>query len=346
MPPGGGVFGQWNGGNVNASQCTTSTATVPLLRCVAASGSAAIATGVCGDFQADNTLTLATRPNGALLAVTGHSRTGSPLHVGGSFVSLGGIEATNTEDLDGSLFANGDVKVSSPMTVGGDATIAGALDASNKVSIKGALHLSSPLSDNSTQNVSASSIENDAVATASPLDCAHAPDPAALVSTLGIDEGDSLANVTSPTTVSLGCGTYSLSAVAINNTLDLHVDGHTVMVVEGDFHVASPFHVTIAAGASLDLLVGGSLLVDNTFDVTQTGGLTDAQSGAWVGVGGQVHVAAPFTLDGWLLAPKGALGVDNTVALTGAAYVGSLRVSSPVNVAAGPSFDAVGCVLP
>ena len=327
-------------GNVNATQCTTTTADVPMLRCLAASGSASLATAVCGDLAADNTLTVGP------LAVAGHSRTGAPLHVAGSFTSLGGADATNTEDITGDLLANADVTVSSPMHVGGLASIRGALAAKNTVSITGALHLGQPLDANAAKNVTASSIATDAAVTASPLDCAHAPDLAALLAGAAIDEGDALASVTEPTTLTVGCGRYALSTVAVNNTLDLHIDGHTVMLVKGDFHIAAPMHITIAAGGSLDLLVGGSLFIDNTLAIAQSGGLTGTASGAWVAVGGEVHVAAPLTLDGWLLAPKGALGVDNTVSLAGAAYVGALRVASPMNVTPGPSFDGAGCVLP
>ncbi len=42
---------------------------------------------------------------------------------------------------------------------------------------------------------------------------------------------------------------------------------------------------------------------------------------------GAVKVSAPLAIDGWLLAPTSELGLDNTLKLRGAAYVGSLRVA-------------------
>ena len=116
--------------------------------------------------------------------------------------------------------------------------------------------------------------------------------------------------------------------------------GPTVLVVEGDVKVASPVRILVEHDATLDMAIGGSLQIDNTLDV----GDPTRPEATWLAVAGEVRVASPFEIDGWLLAPRGALRGDNTVDVHGAAYVGPLRVASPMVVDPSLSFDPAGCL--
>ncbi len=166
------------------------------------------------------------------------------------------------------------------MHVKGSAQVTGNLDARNTVAIGGVLHLGRALDANASKNVTASSIVQDAATVVSPLACSHAPDLGALLASAS-GAGNALASVKEPTDVTLGCGSYSLSSLGIDNTLAMHVEGHTTIVVKGDVRIAAPMRIELAAGASLDLLIGGSLDVANTLSITSAGDL-GVDTGAWV----------------------------------------------------------------
>lgn len=333
-----------HGGHIDVSSCSAVARVPEAARCVAPSGTR-VALGLCAELAADNTLTLDDRPSqvdSTLLAVDGSSRVSSPLHVEGDFVADGGLDSTNTTDVSGSLWVGGDWAVSSPAHVDGDAFVAGGLQATNSVTIEGVLHVAS---SSSLDNVTAGDVQNGPVSVDSALDCQNAPDIAALVAQAkDRDDGDlglhALEDITRPSDVTLGCGTYVVNRIEANNTLAFHVEGPTVLVVLGDFHVASPVTIDVDDGASLDLVIGGSLAIDNTLSIRALGD----PSSTWVGVNDGVRIAAPFDLDGYLVAPRADVEANNTFDLEGAALVRGLHVASPIGVHAGPWLSPDGCV--
>ena len=332
------------GGHIDASRCGDVDPSPERPRCVAPSGSPRVAVGLCGDLDADNTLTVETRASddvSIFLAVDGSSRTASPIRVGGDWEAAGGLTSTNTSEVGGTLRVGADWAVSSPAHVAGDAFVVGSLAASNTVSIDGALHVSS---SSNLDNVTAGQVVEEQVAFPSTLDCADAPDVKALVDgAVGRDDGGlsrhALENVTIPTDLTLGCGTYVLSSLEANNTLAIHVVGPTVLVVQGDFHVASPVSIDVDDDATLDLAIGGSLAIDNTLSIRALGD----PSSVWVGVDAGIRVAAPFDLDGYLVAPDANLDANNTFDLEGSMLVRSLHVASPVVVHDGAWLSPDGC---
>ena len=348
-PSNGGTTSPAFTGTVDVSACGGNQPNVPLVRCVAPADATGVTLAVCGDLGADNTLTLdALSPANAgvlALGVEGHSRTAAPLHVAGSFTSLGGIEADNTEDVSGVLSSGADLTVAAPLHVGSDAFVGGSLVANNTVSISGTLHVGANPSGN---NVTAGSVVNDPVTVAAPLDCFHAPNIASLVhDTLQPSVGDlaavpldALASITTTTSVNLGCGRYHFSGIGADNVLSIHIDGSVVMILDGDFRIGAPTTIDLAPGATLDLIVAGNLEVDNTFSIHAAG------ASSWVGVGGDIKIGAPVTLDGYLVAPSSNLEADNTLAINGAAYVGALHVAAPLVVTPVSALSAGACVLP
>jgi cytoskeletal protein CcmA (bactofilin family) len=304
-----------------------------------------MALAVCGDLAAENTLTLDPRTaagaDGAALVVSGRTRVGSPLRVGGAFTSVTGIEGDNTEDIAGALRTNGDWRVGSPAKVGGDATVGGLLTANNTVEVTGTLRVAS--STGSAKVTSGQRIDGP-VSVASPIDCAGAPDIAALVRAGGDPNVghvhptpiDALADVREKTTASIGCDRYRFSQIVAQGELVLRVEGNAVIVVDGDVRIKAPTRIELAPNATLDLAIGGALEIENTFSIS--GGP------AWVGVKQRVRVGSPTEISGWLIAPTAAIAVENTLTLTGGAFLGPVRVGSPVVVKQGGSVAADGCV--
>jgi hypothetical protein len=289
------------------------------------------------------------------VAVDGDARTSSPLHVAGAMTVSGHVDADNTQEIDGPLQVGGDWSTSSPVHVAGDVFLGGALLATNTVTIDGTLHV--PVAPD-TQALDAGDVSVGPVSVAPALACGDAPalgsmlqawlddhafdDASAGTWDMGGLDVDDLADVRGPTEITLGCGRYRFSSIGAHNTLALRVTGPTVLVIEGDVRVASPMRITVEDGARLDMLIGGSLQIDNTLDV----GDPARPEATWLAVGGAVRVASPFELHGWLLAPTGELRGDNTVDVHGAAFVGLLRVASPMRVDPALSTSGDGCVVP
>ncbi|MEO7110081.1 MAG: hypothetical protein ABI183_06560 [Polyangiaceae bacterium] len=319
---------------------------LPALRCAAASGAPRIALALCGDLVADNTLTL--DASGGNLVVSGTSTTSAPLVVSGDFESAGTIDARNTQQVSGSLRGGADWNTSAPVTIGGDALLAGSLNATNTVTVTGKLQAAA-VHSNQTPSVNAGQIIDGAAPFASELDCQNRPNISALANGVvadatiaGVFPSNSLENVNSPTDISIACGPYVLTNVAVNSPLTIHVLDAATLVIRGNLTIASPLVIDVASGAKFDLVVGGDVAVNNTLTISGGGAAT-----TFVAVGGALNVAAPLQLDGSLVV-DGQLDANNTVTISGAAFLSGLHVASPVQVHAGaspaPAFGGNGCL--
>ena len=156
---------------------------------------------------------------------------------------------------------------------------------------------------------------------------------------------DSLVDVNATTDLTLGCGPYALSSIAVYAPLTVHVTEPTVLMVEGDLIIEAPLVIDVADGASLDLVVGGDVNVNNTFTLGDAASPTTT----WLAVGGALNVAAPLNVRGSLFV-GGDVEANNTVVVSGAAYLGPLHVAAPVQIGGGttpqPGFAGDGCFSP
>jgi hypothetical protein len=140
-----------------------------------------------------------------------------------------------------------------------------------------------------------------------------------------------------PAYVDLGACSYAQPNLQLDNTLEVHIHGDVTWVIDGDLHIAAPLDILLDPGAHLDWTIGGALEVDNTLTI---------EGPTTLNVGGPIHIAAPMKLDGSLIAPQSRVEVDNTLDVTGAAYVGSLRVASPMRVEGQTLLREDGCSAP
>jgi hypothetical protein len=74
---------------------------------------------------------------------------------------------------------------------------------------------------------------------------------------------DSMSALTTAQSFSLSCGKYYFRSVSSLSAIDWQIEGHVVVFVPGDFAVRGELTVTLAPGAQLDLLIGGSLLLSS-----------------------------------------------------------------------------------
>ncbi|CAN5186777.1 hypothetical protein BH09MYX1_BH09MYX1_35870 [soil metagenome] len=341
-----GIWAFAAGGTHDVSLCELKRTDPATLRCDAPNTGARVGFATCGDLIADNTLTVERREAPISVAAGGAILTSSPVHVAGSMIAFGRIDGTNTQDVDGDLQAGTGWTTSAPVSVGGDAFVGIGFDAKNSASIAGTLHVPE---GSDVNRVSAGSIVFGAVNVALPIDCASMPIVASIAASATTTRDPAAARaipplalspVKAPTDVTMGCGTYVLSSIDVQNTLAIHIVGRTVLVVQGDVHVSAPMTIDLADGASLDLVIVGKLEVDNTLRI----GNASAPNATWMGVGSSIRVASPMELSGTLFAPQAAAAFDNTFDVDGAVVVASARIAAPLVVHDGPALGHDGCV--
>lgn len=141
--------------------------------------------------------------------------------------------------------------------------------------------------------------------------------------------------ITEPASVVLEGCSYAQPSLQVDNTLDVRIRGDLHWIIQGDLHIAAPLRIALDPGAQLTWHITGALRVDNTLTV---------QGPTSLRVDGPIHIAAPTTLDGSLIAPSSRLDVDNTLTIEGAAYVGDLHVAAPMNIGGSASLDEAGCL--
>lgn len=335
------------GGYTDASWCDGGALDVPppSRACSTAGASSALALGVCGDLRADNTLTVRSPGQYALVAAGGDTTTSAPLRIEGSLISHGTIDARNTQHVDRHLSTAGSWIVSAPVSAGQDVFVSRVIDARNTVTVGGTVHVIDP---NAARGVVAGAMRVGPTHVAPPLDCGRAPHPAELARALLEDGGgwsrvelgrDGTQSVREPTELVLGCGRYVLPTTTIEDTLDLRIRGDVVLVIDGSLRVAAPMVVHLDPDAKLALIIRDGLEIDNALTIAP--GREPGRT--WLAVGGDVRVSAPLRLSGALVMPDGELLGDNTIEIHGQALVGSLRIAAPMEVVLDQPDDALMC---
>ncbi|HEX7667174.1 MAG TPA: hypothetical protein VF407_21735, partial [Polyangiaceae bacterium] len=282
------------------------------------------------------------------LEVSGTSTTSAPLVVAGDFGSGEEIDAKNTQQIGGSLRTGGNWSTSAPVTVAGDALLTGSLQANNTVAVTGTLQAASIEAPQSSA-VQAGTVVQSSAPFQARLDCDRRANVVAAAQAVALDPGrpvalaeDTLADVDRSTDLTLGCGSYVFSAIDVNAPLTIHVSSSVVFLVRGSLTIGSPMIVDVAPGATLDFAVEGDVAVNNTLTFS---GASDAGAVDFL-VGGKLDVASPLQVDGSLVV-QGATEANNTVDVSGAAFLSDLHVASPVVIHTGgaPGFDGTGCFV-
>lgn len=331
----------WSGGSYQASSCPSRPPTAQ--RCSAPSTSFALA--ICGDLTANDRIDVGPRSDGAShLVVEGKTRVAAPMHVAGTMLSRRTIVARDTLDVGGDLLGGGDWIVGSASTVAGDASIVGTLDARASLSVGGTLVFGGWKGEGA---VTSAGYYRDWVRFDSPMECDRAPRVVHFVNDIQAHPRvDSLARLprealielSLPTELTLGCGQYRVRAIQANAALRLHIIGPTVLLVDGDFDVRGDTRIDLDDGATLELVIGGALVVDAPLRLG-----SDANP-VWLAVGGPIRIGAPTQLHGTLIAPTSPVTIDDRFELHGAAIVGPLMTGAPVVLSEGPGLSSSGCV--
>lgn len=290
------------------SVCDADVSPAPPLRCVAGEGERDTVLAVCGDLTAHNTLTVEGGQSADTgVWVQGTTHNSAPLSIEGNLWTEGN-DPTNTQNISGAIQSGQTLGCSAAPRV---ATFLDGVHARPTSEVVPGER--NPLDDDDD------------------LDEDHDE---------GVDHDDGSVRITVPTELTLEPCQYTHSALEVDNTLDVHVTGHVTWVITGNVRIAAPLEITLDEGASLDMIIGGSLAADNTFSVGD-GARPEA---TWLAVGGSIRIAAPTKVHGSLYAPDSQVAADNTLAVDGAAYVGSTRVAAPMVVGGAQTFSERGCL--
>jgi hypothetical protein len=333
--------------SLDASACTSGGPRPHLLHCRATDPHALrVGFAVCGQLVAHEALTFERRKTRAALVVDGDLRTSAALAAAGDVIVGGMVDGPSTQTIEFDLRAGGGWTTDAPVLVAGSAYVGRSLDVRTTATVRGTLH-APPGSD--VTNVVADRVVYEDVVVPAPVQCATTPDVEALARAASVDASvvrllprTALADVSEPTDLTVGCGTYRLNTIDVESTLALHVVGPTVIVVDGDLRVRAPLSVTFEGNdASLDLVVTGSLLAESKLTV----GASSTVARTMLAVGKAIHVAAPTTIHGSIVAPKAPTVVDDRLDVWGAALLGSTLVDAPIVVHDGPTLAQDGCRL-
>lgn len=217
------------------------------------------------------------------------------------------------------LHLGGSWKASTPFTVAGPAYVVGSLEG---VTVAGATE--------TVQTVPSACdcSENRLVPVAALVRAHRAPsnDNAAI----GLDE-TALENPTSALRLDLPCGNFYFTSIQSSLALTIHVSGRAALYVEGDVRASSPLAFVLDPEAELDLFVGGTLSVSDTFVFGSPN--YPALSRAYVGGTAKLALSADVRLAGQLYAANSEQVVWSAKnAIYGSIFAGNFRASDVTDI--------------
>lgn len=217
-----------------------------------------------------------------------------------------GVGVAASVAVNGAFAARGTLVLAGSLVVGGAAT----LGAPAAQTFSGTLHEhASPACVCGAANL----LDIDALVQAGATD----NDDAAL----GFD-AEQLAGFTRPKqapALELGCGRYYVAGLHGAGALTLRVTGHVVLLVAGDLAVDDDFVVELAAGAALDLFVGGNVRAGARFVLGDAASAPNAR--LYVGGLGTVDIAGEAFVGGLLYAPRAELVTRAGLTVYGSLFV-------------------------
>jgi hypothetical protein len=267
---------------------------------------------------------------GGDLIATGELRAGGAIYVAGA----NGIMASNQFRSSASLRVGGPMKMlsSDNAEIGSDAFINGSV--SGNVRVSGMLHVA-------TGAVLSGGVEygtlaqNETITVPSPCDC-HAGfvDIAAAIGAAAASKADAaiglaptaLASATTPTTISLPCGSFYLSGVDATAAVTIAVHGRALLAVDGDVTVRGGLAVQLDPSAELDLLVRGQLIASGGDALGAAGGA--ARFRIWIGGTNTIVLDDAPAVNAIIHAPAAWVNAASGLPLSGSILARSVSIGA------------------
>ncbi len=278
--------------------------------------------------------------SGGSVGTNGALDSNAALQIGGSLWVSGaaGVRAAVRLDVAadlqdaGPLFGGGQVDIRRDAYVAGDVTL-GSLGVAGRLVVPAGRTISAPAG-------TVASTSRAEVRVAPPCACGASDlvDLAAFVAAHRTDHDNArigldptrLARLSGPTTLELPCGRYYVDAIGGDGALTLRIGGRTALFVGGNADLRRAFHVELAPGGELDLLVAGTL---SAADELRLGAPEQpARARLYVGGAGTLALAGGTLLGGNLYAPGSELQLSAGAEVFGSLFVRRLVTSAPLTV--------------
>jgi hypothetical protein len=299
----------------------------------------------CGDDTAQNTVDTdsidstkggAAREGGSI-GVDGNYKTTAPTTIKGALVVAGNLDTSNNHDVVQNLLCGGTAYVGSPATVDSDAYVGGVVSGSpNYLTVAGKLY--TPVAGNTYQVHAIGGVKIAPVSVPAPCECSTPVDVAAIVAAFK-NQNDDDANGILPDAlthdpnvakdITLPCGRYFLAGVYVDNPATIHLQGRTVLAIEGNLEMSGLLTIDMAPGAELDLFITGNVFLNSAATIGKTASPASTRiyiGGTSVTMTGQLALSANFYL------PHADFAMTSDLELWGAVFAKSILTTGHIKV--------------
>ena len=274
---------------------------------------------------------------GGSVGVNGNYSASAPSDIQGALVVGGALWTQNAHNVLQNLTVAGTSLVSAPATAKSDAYLGAEVSGTpNFLTVSGKMY--TPVTANVNQVNELGGWAITPVTVPAPCDCSDPVDIAGVVAAFkGANDNftnmilpDALTTMPSyPKDITMPCGRYYFDGIVVNNSATLHLQGRTVLAIDGNINMSGPLTIDLAPGAELDLFVTGTVFLNNAASI---GTKTSPKStriyiaGNDVTMNGQLDLSANFYM------PNAIFNITNTLEMWGALFAKQISSSGQVRV--------------
>ena len=282
------------------------------------------------------------------VSVSGHFDVPGTLVTAGT----GDVQLGRQGHVLGNAHVAGNLRPSMSYWISSDGYVAG--DVSGALVVGGTLH--APPTSAVASTVQAKAVAREPVVIAPPCGCAAGPafDIAAAVDERRANNAnallpfsaDVLDDVETAQSLDWPCGEYYFDTIRSGDAgaLELRIHGHVGIFVAGDVRLGDTLTVTLDAGSTLDLVVGGSLYTTGRVFGSPT---SPAGTRLWV-ASTTVSLPDQIQFGAFVYAPAAVFSAGAGMTFSGSLFVGTLSVVGDARIGYDPTLMQAGaeCGLP
>ena len=282
------------------------------------------------------------------------AKPGMPL-AGGSVGTNGDYTATAPNDIQGALIVGGKLMTQNSHNVLQNMTVAGTSNVGSPATAKSDAYLGAevtgpqnfltvsgkmytPVATNVNQVNELGGWAITPVTVPPPCDCTDQVDIAGIVAAFkGTNDNftnmilpDALTSMPSlPKDITLPCGRYYFDGIVVNNSATLHLQGRTVLAIDGNIQMSGPLTIELAEGAELDMFVTGTVFLNN---IATIGSKTSPKSTRIYIAGDSVTMSGQLALSANFYLPNAVFNITNDLEMWGALFAKQVVSSGHVKV--------------
>jgi hypothetical protein len=255
----------------------------------------------------------------------------------GALLVGGTLDTMNSHNVLQNLTVAGTAHVGAMSTAKSDAYLGSDVTGPPKfLTISGKMY--TPITNNVGQVNAVGGFSISPVTVPAPCDCTDQVDIAGIVAAFKATN-DNLTNMiltdalttmpNYPKDITMPCGRYFFDGIVVNNPATLHLQGRTVIAIDGNINMSGPLTIDLADGAELDMFVTGTVFLNNAATI---GSMKSPKStriyiaGTDVTMTGQLALSANFYL------PNAIFNITNDLEMWGALFAKQINSSGKVRV--------------